>query len=109
MYKRNSIRTFIALFLLLLSTGTMLVKSVHCVLIPHEVSSVILSTQTTVSPSQGDACPICSFDFYPVIIHSLNLLPAVQVFSYSETTSQLSDEILRQAIHLFLLRAPPSV
>lgn len=87
----------------------MLVKSAHCALIPHEVNCVVSHEHTTVAIDNTDNCPICAFDFYPVLVQTPNLLPDAQLFSYAEITPQLSDVILRQSTHLFLLRAPPAV
>lgn len=108
MSKRNTLRTLIASFLLILSTGTMMVKSVHCVLIPHDLNTTVMDGRTVVAQNQADNCLICSFDFYPVILHSLKVLPDVTRFAYSERIYCLVDALVRQATHLFLLRAPPT-
>ncbi|WP_068705204.1 hypothetical protein [Paludibacter jiangxiensis] len=106
--QRNRIRILIASLLLMLTTGTLMVKSVHCVLISHDVVTEAVNGQTTVSTDQPDSCPICSFDFYPVILHSLKVLPDVTRFAYSERLYSLIDAPVKQATHLFLLRAPPA-
>lgn len=107
MSRRNTLRILIASLLLMLTTGTLMVKSVHCVLISHDAVIEAVNGQTTVSSDQPDNCPICSFDFYPVILHSLKVLPDVTRFAYSERIYCLVDAPVKQATHLFLLRAPP--
>jgi hypothetical protein len=92
----------------MLTTGTLMVKSVHCVLISHDAVTEAVNGQATFSPDQPDSCPICSFDFYPVILHSLKVLPDVTRFAYSERQYSLVDALVKQATHLFLLRAPPT-
>ena len=85
MSRRNTLRTLIASFLLMLATGTLMVKSVHCVLVPHDYQSIALvNGQTTISTDKTDSCPICSFDFFPVILHSLKVLPDVTPFAYAQ-------------------------
>lgn len=107
MRKRNTIRILIASFLLMLATGSLLVKSVHCVFISHDLVEVTHSTHTSVSQNQSDSCPICSFDFFPVIVHSLQILPDVNAFSYLERIYALVTTPVSFVTHLFLLRAPP--
>ena len=108
MSRRNTLRTLIASFLLMLATGTLMVKSVHCVLVPHDYQGIALvNGQTTISTDKTDSCPICSFDFFPVILHSLKVLPDVTPFAYAQHLFSRSEAPVQQISYLYLLRAPP--
>ncbi|MBP1639179.1 MAG: hypothetical protein H6Q17_762 [Bacteroidetes bacterium] len=110
MSRRNTLRTLIASFLLMLATGTLMVKSVHCVLIPHDYLGIsVVEGQVVISTGQTDSCLICSFDFFPVILHSLKVLPDVMPFVYTERLFCLAEAPIKQVAYLFLLRAPPVV
>ena len=109
MRQKNTVRTIIASFLLMLATGTMLVKSVHCVFIPHDFNVVVSNDKTVLEQEASDSCPICSFDFYPVFLHSLRVLPEFTPFTFSKFTFSLAAAPILRATTLFLLRAPPVV
>jgi hypothetical protein len=107
MKRRNTVRLLIASFLLLLTTGTLTVKSVHCVLISHDTNVTAINGLTVLSQDEADNCPICAFDFYPVILHSLKVLPDVTPFAYSPLTAALVAAPEKRTTPFFLLRAPP--
>ena len=109
MRRRNTLRTLIASFLLMLATGTLMVKSVHCVLIPHDTSTTVLNGHAVVFADKSDHCPICSFDFFPVILHSLKVLPDVSSYFYTESSFCIIESPEKQPLRLFSLRAPPAI
>jgi hypothetical protein len=59
---KNTIRVLIASFLLMLATGAQLVKSVHCVFIPHGQVTAVANNATQFTQNFADQCPICAFD-----------------------------------------------
>ncbi len=106
MRQRNIVRNLVTSFFLILVIGTLTVKSVHCAFISHDQKELFAAGQTTVS-QDGQGCLICNFDFYPVILHSLNLLPDVSFITYAELISPLCEFPAQRIPHLFQLRAPP--
>jgi hypothetical protein len=108
MHKHNTLRTLIAVVLLTLSTGTILVKSAHCALIPHDMQAKVQTSHTVVGEVSDNDCPICSFDFYPVVVAPLTVVPDATLIAYAESTPSLASVIVQRSSHIFLLRAPPA-
>jgi hypothetical protein len=94
----------------MLATGTLMVKSVHCVLIPHDYQNIASTNgQASFTAGKADSCPICSFDFFPVVLHSLKVLPDVAPFLFAKQAFNHTETPVKQVSYLYLLRAPPVV
>jgi hypothetical protein len=93
----------------MLATGSLMVKSVHCALVSHHYHNITVANgQTSYSAAKSDNCAICSFDFFPVVLHSLKVLPDVTPFLYTRLIYSQAETPVQQVSYLYLLRAPPA-
>lgn len=102
--------TILAQLLLLLVTGTLLVKPLHSLQHTHnyckeEAHAGIVS----LNAEHHSGCPICDFEFFQVIKHSSISLPKPQVFPFPEKKFELPLKIQTNFTFSFLLRGPPAL
>ena len=102
-------QTYFALLLLVVFTGSILIKPVHILLVHHDLTQITTTKpdKTVVSiPSHHD-CAICNFEFCSFISQHQVDLPKVSEIYAKELTPQVVDFIANQTSHHFQLRAPP--
>ena len=104
-------QTYFALLLLVVFTGSILIKPVHILLVHHDLTE-ITNTQTDIkvvsTPSHHD-CTICDFEFCTFISqHQVDLLKVNEIYA-KELTPQVVDFISTLNFHHFQLRAPPVI
>ena len=102
-------QTYFALLLLVVFTGSILIKPIHILLVHHDLTEMT-NTQpdkiVVTTPTHHD-CAICDFEFCSFISQHIVDLPKVSEIYAKELTPQVVDFISTQNSHHFQLRAPP--
>jgi hypothetical protein len=104
-------QTYFALLLLVVFTGSILIKPVHILLVHHDQTQIANSQtdrKVVSTPSHHD-CAICDFEFCNFISQHQVDLPKVSEIYAAEVTPQVVDFISNQNSHHFQLRAPPVI
>ena len=104
-------QTYFALLLLVVFTGSMLIKPIHILLVHHDLTeiSAIQTDKTEVSTPSHHDCAICDFEFCSFISQHIIDLPKVSEIYAKVLTPQVVDLISNQNSHHFQLRAPPVI
>jgi hypothetical protein len=104
-------QTYFALLLLVVFTGSILIKPVHILLVHHDLTEIttIQPDKTVVSTPAHHDCAICDFEFCSFISQHIVNLPKVSEIYAPELTPQVVDFISTQNSHHFQLRAPPVI
>jgi len=102
---------YFALLLLVVFTGSMLIKPIHILLVHHDLTEITTTQPDKIvvtTPAHHD-CVICDFEFCTFISQHIVDLPKVSEINAKELTPQVVDFISNQTSHHFQLRAPPVI
>ena len=100
---------YFALLLLVVFTGSILIKPIHILLVHHDLTEMtaIQTDKAEVSTPSHHDCAICDFEFCSFVSQHQVDLPKVSEIYAKELTPQVIDFISNQTSHHFQLRAPP--
>jgi hypothetical protein len=102
-------KTFFALLLTFLLTGSMVIKPVHVLLVHHELAYSNGNDQVhkTLSKLHNQDCAICDFEFCSFIPQKQVIVPQVNIINIHELASRMVACFVSTSSHNFQLRAPP--
>jgi hypothetical protein len=102
-------QTFFALLLLVVFTGSILIKPVHIVLVHHDLArrAVLHTNRIVLSVPSHHDCTICDFEFCSFIPQKQVIVPQVNIISTNEPVFRMVACFVCNSTHNFQLRAPP--
>ena len=104
-------QTIFALLLLVVFTGSILIKPVHIVLVHHDLTRITNThtNRTVVSIPLHHDCTICDFEFCSFIPQKQVIVPQVNIISTNEPAFRMVACFVCNFTHNFQLRAPPLI
>lgn len=108
---RDIFQSRIALLLLAVFVGTLLIKPVHGLLFHHELSERICINVNEVAftTDHYDDCQVCEFEFCTFIPQQQINVPNVSTLIFEKLTFETTTCLADNFVHLFQLRAPPTI